>query len=105
MNNLKELKIYDVINILYKQPKCYLWDKQYNQWEEDDFKCLQTIIDNTYNGKIKTKKRKTITILSPGKEFYTFTTYKEAATFLKVKLPVISIAVKKGYNINGHKIV
>ena len=36
MNNLKELKIYDVIDILYKQPKCYLWDKQYNQWEEDD---------------------------------------------------------------------
>ena len=66
---------------------------------------LQTIIDNTYDGKIKTKKRKTITILSPDKEFYTFTTYKEAATFLKVKLPVISIAVKKGYNINGHKIV
>lgn len=101
----QQLNIYEVIDVLRKQPKCYLWDKQYNQWEEDDFKCLQTIVDNTYDGKIKTKKRKTITILSPDKEFYTFTTYKEAATFLKVKLPVISIAVKKGYNINGHKIV
>ena len=59
----QQLNIYEVIDVLRKQHKCYLWDKQYNQWDKDDFTCLQTIIDNNYDGKIKNKKRKTITIL------------------------------------------
>lgn len=105
MNNLKKLKVLEVVDILKKAHKSYLWDKQYNTWNDTDYKNLQLIIENRFNDKVRGNKRKTITILTPTGDYYTFNTYKECCKYIGCKQPVLSIAVKKGYKIKGYKII